>query len=53
MSWMSSTADARSVADLDFYSVRCVFRNDGYVPAAYEERITLWRSASLDESRRP
>jgi hypothetical protein len=36
---VSSTAE-------DWYAVRCIFR----AGEAYEERITLWRAASLDDA---
>jgi hypothetical protein len=42
----SPDAHARS-EDLPWYSVRCLFRHQ---PDIYEERITLWRAAGLDEA---
>jgi hypothetical protein len=33
-----------------WYSVRCVFRSDSDDGNLYEERITLWNAASLDDA---
>ncbi|WP_369190852.1 hypothetical protein [Streptomyces sp. R08] len=36
------------MTDLDWYSVRCVFRHLSL--GVYEERVTLWTARSLDEA---
>lgn len=34
----------------EWFAVRCVFRWEEYGGRPYEERITLWRAADLDEA---
>jgi hypothetical protein len=37
-------------SDLPWYSVRCVFQTRSGDGFAYEERVTLWQSDSIDEA---
>lgn len=45
---MSSATDGSGSHGGSLFSVRCVFQHGD--TAAYEERITLWRSANFDEA---
>ncbi|HTU74021.1 MAG TPA: hypothetical protein VMG38_10940 [Trebonia sp.] len=39
-----------ALGESGWYSVRCLFRWQGWAGRPYEERITLWRARSLDDA---
>ena len=45
---VSDAKHAVGVAELGWYSVRCVFQGGADIPNTYEERMTLWRAGSFD-----
>jgi hypothetical protein len=36
--------------DVQWYTVRCVFRSDSEGGSLYEERLTLWQADNLDDA---
>ena len=41
-----------AASEAGWYGVRCLYCHDQSLPTTYEERVTIWRAASLDDAIR-